>query len=61
MQQKLDPEIKLDRSGNPDIDFYIKEAKRLRTEAILSLLHDIAEWLRKVLGKNRGQPMRPAH
>ena len=60
MQRKYDPEIKLDRSGNPDVDYYIKEAERLRAEAISALFNDLARWLKKILGKGPDQPMRAA-
>ena len=61
MQRKYDPEIKLNRFGNPDVDYYIGEAKRLRAEAISALLRDLARWLRKSFGKGQGRPMRAAH
>ena len=61
MQRKYDPEIKLDRLGNPDVDYYIKAAERLRAEAISELFHDLARWLRKTLGKGPDQPIRTAH
>jgi len=54
MQQKYDPDIKLNKFGNPDIDFYVSEAKRLRTDAISALIHNFKEWLKKTAGKGSG-------
>ncbi len=61
MQGKSDPHIKLNRFGNPDVDHYIREAERLRAEAISTLFRDLARWLRKSFGKDQGRPMRAAH
>ena len=60
MQRKYDPDIKLNRLGNPDVDFYIGEAERLRAEAVSALCGDLARWLRKSFGKGQRRPMRAA-
>lgn len=54
MQRKYDPDIKLNKFGNPDIDFYVGEAKRLRTEAVSALIRDFTGWLKKTVGKRPG-------
>ena len=61
MQQKYDSSIKLNSFGTPDVDFYISEAKRLRVETFLTLVHGAAEWLRKTVDKFQGLPMRTIH
>ncbi len=61
MQQKYDSEIRLDRFGHPDIDFYTREARRLQAEAFLALFHNISHWLRTKLSHRHGLPMRSAH
>ena len=61
MRQKYDPSIKLNSFGTPDVDFYISEAKRLRMETFSAFLHDLAEWLRRTVGKAQGLPMRTIH
>ena len=61
MQRKYDPDIKLDRFGDPDVEYYIREAERQRAEAISALFRDLVRWLRKSFGKGQGRPMRTAH
>ena len=61
MAQKYDPEIKLNQFGHPDIDFYIREAKQLRRDAISALIRDIAGWLKKTIGRGQHLPMRAVH
>lgn len=61
MPLKYDPEIKLNRFGYPDIDFYIREAKRLRLEAISALVRDATLWLKKLISKGQHLAMRTVH
>ncbi len=61
MQRKYDPDIKLDRLGNPDVDYYIRQAERLRAEAVSTLIHDLGRRLKKSFGKGQGRPIHTAH
>lgn len=60
MDQNYDCDIRLDKHGHPDVDYYIGEAKRLRAVAISQLFHEITEWLKMHLGKQHAVPMRPS-
>ena len=61
MPLKYEPEIKLNPFGHPAVDFYIREAKQLRRDAISALIRDIAGWLKKTIGKGQHLPMRAVH
>lgn len=61
MRQKYDSDIKLNEFGNPDIDFYISEAKRLRVEACSALIQDFLGWLKRAVGKGQSLPIRTVH
>ncbi len=58
MHWQYDPEIKLNKLGNPDIDFYLSEAKRLRSEAVAAMIRDILGRLKKTV---LGHPVRTVH
>ncbi len=60
MEQYYDSEIHLDNNGQPDVDYYIQEAKRLRSLAISQLMRGIGEWLKLHLGRLHQLPMRPS-
>ena len=61
MPRKYDSDIKLDRFGSPDVDYYIREAERLRAEAVSRLIRGLARWLKKSLGRGPGKPISTAH
>ena len=61
MTQKYDPSIRLTSAGTPDVDYYIREAKRLRMETFAAMLHDFSDWLRRTVGRVQGAPMRTIH
>ncbi|MCP4283277.1 MAG: hypothetical protein GY792_02320 [Gammaproteobacteria bacterium] len=61
MQQKYQSEIRLNEFGRPDIEFYTREAKRLRAEAFSKLIHDFSQWLGKTFTHRHGFPMRTVH
>ena len=46
-------EIRLDKYGQPDVDYYIQEAKRLRALALQQIMRDTAKWLRSHSGRLR--------
>ncbi len=60
MEQYYDSEIRLDNQGRPDLDYYISEAKRLRSLAIAGLFQGIGEWLKMHIGKEHALPLRPS-
>ena len=53
-------DIRLDPYGRPDVDYYINEAKRLRSLAISELIGKSVEWLKTHLGKQHDLPLRPS-
>jgi len=60
MDQNYDCDIHLDKYGQPDVNYYINEVKRLRDLAISQLIHDIGEWLKMSFGKQHELPLRPS-
>ena len=40
-------QVRLDSNGNPDVDYYISEAQRMRSEAIRNLSAQAAAGLRR--------------
>jgi len=60
MAQYFDSEIHLDNHGQPDVDYYIEEAKRLRALAVSALLQNIVVWLKMHLGKLHMPPLGPS-
>lgn len=61
MQLQYGPEIRLDSSGNPDLEFYMREARRERAKAFAVVFKGIAGWLRKRPKADHGMPFRTAH
>ena len=59
MEQHYDSEIRLDNQGRPDLDYYITEARRLRSLAIAELFQGIGVWLKLHIGKEHAFPLRP--
>ncbi len=60
MKRKYDPDIKLNRFGNPDVDYYLREAERLRAQAVSVMFRNLARWLSKTFRKGQERPMRAA-
>ena len=47
MHHKDNLEVKLNAHGEPDIDFYVNEAHRLRAEVLHGMAADTGAWLRR--------------
>lgn len=52
MDNNFDCDIRFDKYGQPDVNYYINEAKRLRAVAISEFFHTTTEWLKTHLIKN---------
>ena len=60
MEQNYEYNIHLKANGDPDVEYYILEAKRMRYEMISGLLRNIARWLKKQLKTGTVTPLRNA-
>ena len=52
-------EIRLDSNGNPDLDYYVTEAKRMRSEMMASMVDWALTGIRELLEKAHVLPHRP--
>ena len=53
-------EPRLNADGLPDVDYYLAEARRLRSEAISEMLRGAFAWLRGRFNSERGAHLRAA-
>jgi len=51
MQQEYDFDIRLNKFGNPDVDYYIAEAHKMRNEAIGTGFRACKAWLLNYLDR----------
>ena len=55
-------EIRLDSNGNPDLDYYVAEAERMRSKMIASMVSWASAGIRELLEKAHVMPHRtPLH
>ncbi len=60
MQQTNSCEPRLDEDGSPDVNYYLAEARRLRSEAVSEMLRGAIVWLRGRFNSERGTHLRAA-
>jgi len=53
-------EIRLTSNGNPDLDYYVAEAERMRLEMIASMVNWVLAGIRELLEKAHLMPHRTA-
>ena len=51
MQREYDFDIRLNKFGEPDVDYYIAEAHKMRRQAIVAGFGIFRAWLKKTLGR----------
>jgi len=51
MQQKYDFDIRLNKFGEPDVDYYVAKAHKMRSQAIGTGFAVFTAWLKKALDR----------
>ena len=57
MNYEYDPSIRLNERGDPDLAYYVTEARRLQRVALSEIGAHLAQWLARALGFSAARPV----